>query len=476
MDTTDTDAANASTDYDDMGLSVHQVAFARQMKKSAFPSLVQYGSSDEEPTNAQEAPALSNVPKVAAQSAQPSEYVFPDVPPAPEFDMEGIINETVDSLNQALAQSTDVVVEEDVLIRKRGREQLSPNPAPSNSSFIVGKKKKHSIFGRKVDTSEGVNGLKRESRGIPAVFLAPKQPSRTRDESMEPKKLASSSRESQIRGEKVQYSKRRHGPRPAFVPFSRRLTITGSSHLIPSQPLTMSTARRNDTRILVSYGQIGDPDFKWPQQLFTLERGTFPRPSGFDLTPEEKEFAATMSFYVDQVKHRQEEVLFLSHIYGYIFSRWPSEVGENFAHYQRMRKEYFRRRILFYHEAIEMVTPSLEWETLLAFPRATFRENAQVLLKRSHDLELERKNPLRWPHPSIVAPLVDLRVPEPYVAPQQDDGPPETPRPATRVIPLEPLDVPGRLVSLGQINEEARAQEDLARRSTHLHSPFATRL
>ena len=62
-----------------------------------------------------------------------------------------------------------------------------------------------------------------------------------------------------------------------------------------------------------------------------------------------------------------------------------------------------------------MVTPSLEWETLLAFPRATFRENAQVLLKRSHDLELERKNPLRWPHPVSRADIYSFGILTVYV-------------------------------------------------------------
>ncbi|RXW12597.1 hypothetical protein EST38_g13256 [Candolleomyces aberdarensis] len=144
--------------------------------------------------------------------------------------------------------------------------------------------------------------------------------------------------------------------------------------------------------ILGSIGRIGDPPRQWPQNLYSLEVADtsefmpLTEPSSFRLTEQQKRFADTMAFFVNQARRQRRAEAFLGQCYGRLLAKWPEPRSALLAWNQSQRKEFFRLQLLQTHRLYYLIEPTSDWETILSLPTIDYLLVSDALLQLGDEL------------------------------------------------------------------------------------------
>ncbi|RXW14684.1 hypothetical protein EST38_g11169 [Candolleomyces aberdarensis] len=144
--------------------------------------------------------------------------------------------------------------------------------------------------------------------------------------------------------------------------------------------------------------RIGDSFFsEWAENLYTFEADegqVFPEfpPLGsifLALSQPEKEFAATMSYFIDQAREQGRVEAFLATCYGFLFAQWPftHQAPFHFPWYTLEKKKYFRLELLRCRQTLYTFDPPYDWEVVLSLPYPSFQLLSEELKAKSLVLE-----------------------------------------------------------------------------------------
>ncbi|RXW13477.1 hypothetical protein EST38_g12376 [Candolleomyces aberdarensis] len=174
-------------------------------------------------------------------------------------------------------------------------------------------------------------------------------------------------------------------------------------------------SRANNGAVLGSFGRIGDPQFPWPHDLYSLEitdRSKFEELERmgrrFVMKPSERAFVVAMSCFVNQAKRERREEAFLGQFYGRVFAKWPEPyMGEKFHIYQAERRTYLRLRLLKCHDTAHRIEPPCDWEVFLALPDLEHRIMLDYLIEKGREDMRELGNRIMARDATASAPVVD---------------------------------------------------------------------
>ncbi|RXW21033.1 hypothetical protein EST38_g4820 [Candolleomyces aberdarensis] len=144
--------------------------------------------------------------------------------------------------------------------------------------------------------------------------------------------------------------------------------------------------------------RIGDPSFGvWAENLYTLEATdqqllNHPNPAGLSvigLSQPEKDFAATMSYFISQASGQNRVEAFLSNCYGYLFATWPftARSTHHFPWYALEKKNAFRYELIHCSRTLPIYDPPYDWEVVLSLPYPSFQQLSEELKAHSGVLE-----------------------------------------------------------------------------------------
>ncbi|RXW12330.1 hypothetical protein EST38_g13524 [Candolleomyces aberdarensis] len=179
---------------------------------------------------------------------------------------------------------------------------------------------------------------------------------------------------------------------------------------------------RTGRGILASLDRIGDPRMTWPQDLYSLEvtnMSEFERLdplSPFHLTDQQRKFADTMAFFVNQAKRERRAEAFLGHCYGRLLTKWPEyrRSSGDFAWRQAQRKEYFRLQLLQSHRLFHIIEPTCDWETILSLSALDYLLVSDVLLAMGRELRSGLMDNYRARLEAIRAPVAAVMAVQPW--------------------------------------------------------------
>ncbi|KAJ2927782.1 hypothetical protein H1R20_g9310, partial [Candolleomyces eurysporus] len=152
--------------------------------------------------------------------------------------------------------------------------------------------------------------------------------------------------------------------------------------------------------------RIGDPFFTvWADNLYTFEadeRQLSPQIPDIGsvflaLSQPEKDFAATMSYFVDQAREQDRVEAFLATCYGFLFAQWPfrHQAPFHFPWYTLEKKKYFRLELLRCRRTLYTFNPPYDWEVVLSLPYPSFQRLSETLTAQSLVLEQTAADRLR---------------------------------------------------------------------------------